>query len=240
MIRNRIISPDPKNKGGPSRINANNTTLNSRSTSSCLSGLQLPPKSVAPENLATVESFYLKFQRLQRILEEDSSSDNYSFTSSNSDEGSCSTDSTRDSTSNDDLSDYIFGGWNSSWRNTSDSDTSSSSSSPLDSRHSPLAATDRNVSGPPETSRSCLDHADSAMGDSNPWDRIPSRSSRLVDLEGKRDGPFLHSDTIKQCRKLASSSSCRENDSAKLGWANPVKDVKSGVSLRRSMSKRTD
>ncbi|KAJ9146516.1 hypothetical protein P3X46_028771 [Hevea brasiliensis] len=228
LIRNRIVSPDPRMKGSPSRIIEKNAALNSRSTSTRSSVFQLHPNSIPPDSLASVESFYLKFHRLQRILEEDSSSDNYSFTSSNSDEGSCSTESTRDSTSTDDLSDYIFGGWNNSWRNTSDSDTcSSSSSSPLCSRHSP------------ETSRSRTDFADSAM-EGGDWDRVPSGSSRVVDLAAKEGDHFLPCDSSKQCRNLGSSnniSSSRETDSAKLVWVNPVK---SGVSFRRSMSKRTD
>ncbi|KAF2298735.1 hypothetical protein GH714_026334 [Hevea brasiliensis] len=228
LIRNRIVSPDPRMKGSPSRIIEKNAALNSRSTSTRSSVFQLHPNSIPPDSLASVESFYLKFHRLQRILEEDSSSDNYSFTSSNSDEGSCSTESTRDSTSTDDLSDYIFGGWNNSWRNTSDSDTcSSSSSSPLYSRHSP------------ETSRSRTDFADSAM-EGGDWDRVPSGSSRVVDLAAKEGDHFLPCDSSKQCRNLGSSnnvSSSRETDSAKLVWVNPVK---SGVSFRRSMSKRTD
>ena len=46
---------------------------------------------------------------MRRYFEEDSSSDNSSLISSASDEGSYSTESTRDSTSADELSDYIFG-----------------------------------------------------------------------------------------------------------------------------------
>ncbi|KAJ6681862.1 UBIQUITIN CARBOXYL-TERMINAL HYDROLASE 16 [Salix koriyanagi] len=170
-IRSRIISPDPKNKCTPSKINATNSAMDLRSTSMQSSVVQLHPDSIPPDNVASVESFYMKFHRLQRILEEDSSSDNFSFTSGNSDEGSCSTDSTRDSTSTDDLSDYIFGGWN-SWWNTSDSDTSSSSS-PLYSRQSPHAEMNQRGS-----------YADSGVGGSDYWDSIPSGSSKLVYLEG--------------------------------------------------------
>ncbi|KAG5223345.1 hypothetical protein OIU76_002049 [Salix suchowensis] len=220
-IRSRIISPDPKNKCTPSKINATNSAMDLRSTSMQSSVVQLHPDSIPPDNVASVESFYMKFHRLQRILEEDSSSDNFSFTSGNSDEGSCSTDSTRDSTSTDDLSDYIFGGWN-SWWNTSDSDTSSSSS-PLYSRQSPHAEMNQRGS-----------YADSGVGGSDYWDSIPSGSSKLVYLEGK-EGTFLHSDTAKHGRKLANSSSCY--DSTKLGSVN---GVKSGVSFRRSASERTD
>ena len=223
-IRSRIISSDPKNKCYTSKINATNTALDSRSTSMQSSAFQLHPDSIPPDNLASVESFYMKFHRLQRILEEDSSSDSFSFTSGNSDEGSCSTDSTHDSTSTDDLSDYIFGGWN-SWQNTSDSDTSSSSP-PLYSRQSPHGEMNQHGS-----------YADSGVGGSDLWDRIPSESSKLVYLEGK-GGTFLHSDTAKQGRKLASSSS--SYDSTKLGSVNPLNGVKSGVSFRRTASERTD
>lgn len=121
-----------------------------------------PTSSVAVEHFTSstypdsspLDPFNSKFHHLKRILEEDSSSDNSSLISSNSDEGSCSTDSTRYSTSTDDFSEYIFGesggGWNNLWRN-SDSDTSSSSS-PLNSRHSPLANMDRYDSGFPDAS----------------------------------------------------------------------------------------
>ncbi|XP_011013097.1 PREDICTED: ubiquitin carboxyl-terminal hydrolase 17-like isoform X2 [Populus euphratica] len=224
-IRSRIISSDPKNKCNTSKINATNTALDSRSTPMQSSVFQLHPDSIPPDNLASVESFYMKFHRLQRILEEDSSSDNFSFTSGNSDEGSCSTDSTHDSTSTDDLSDYIFGGWN-SWRNTSDSDTSSSPP-PLYSRQSPHAEMNQHGS-----------YADSGVGGSDLWDRIPSGSSKMVYMEGK-GGTFLHSDATKQGRKLASSSS-NSYDSTKLGSVNPLNGVKSGVSFRRTASERTD
>ncbi|KAJ4845930.1 hypothetical protein Tsubulata_008414 [Turnera subulata] len=113
LIRNSIVSLDPKNKSIASRVNLKNPSLVSRATSTHPSVFQLRPNSIPPDT-ASVESFFLKFHRVQKILEEDSSSDNFSFTSSNSDEGSCSTDSTRDSTSTDDLSDYIFNGWGSS------------------------------------------------------------------------------------------------------------------------------
>ncbi|WCJ24728.1 Ubiquitin carboxyl-terminal hydrolase 16 [Euphorbia peplus] len=216
LIRSRIASSlDPKMKGSPTRINVRNSALNSRSTSN-VGHLSPPPESV--------ESFYMSFQRVQRILEQDSSSDSYSFTSSNSDEGSCSTESTRDSTSTEDLSEYIFGGWN-VCRNTSDSDTCSSSSSP-----SPLYSSMHS----PQTSR-CRPGTDSVREhEHGEWER---QSGRVVDLELKRGDPFLYSDTTKQCRKLDTSISYRESDSRKLGWVNPVK---SGVSFRRSVSERTD
>ncbi|XP_034891901.1 ubiquitin carboxyl-terminal hydrolase 16 isoform X1 [Populus alba] len=227
LIRSRIISSDPKNKCSPSKIKATNTALNSRSMSMQSNVVQLHPDSIPLDNLASVESSYLKLHRLLRISEEDLSSDNFSFTSGNSDEGSCSTDSTHDSTSTDDLSDYIFGSWN-SWRNASDSDTSSSSS-PLYSRYSPHADKNQNDS-----------HTYSRIGGRDLSDRIPSGGRKLVDLEGKGGNSFLHPDTTEQCRKLASSNSCRDKVSTKLGSLNPLNDVKSGVSFRRSVSERTD
>ncbi|KAJ6405093.1 hypothetical protein OIU84_013130 [Salix udensis] len=106
LLRSGIISSDPKNKCSPSNIKATNTALNSRSMSMQSSVAQLHPDSIPSDTVANGESFYLKSHRLLRISEEDSSSDNFSFASGNSDEGSCSTDSsTRDSTSTDDLSD---------------------------------------------------------------------------------------------------------------------------------------
>uniref|UniRef100_A0A2P2L7B7 ubiquitinyl hydrolase 1 n=1 Tax=Rhizophora mucronata TaxID=61149 RepID=A0A2P2L7B7_RHIMU len=216
LLRNIMVSPDPKNKGIPPRINGKNTKSNSRSTSTRLSAVQSHPNSV--DDMANVESFFSKFHRLQRILEEDSSSDNYSFTSSNSDEGSCSTDSTRESTSTDELSEYIFGGSNSSWRNTPDTDSCSSSSSPLYSRHLPFADRDQNASSISKTSRSQIDHSSSPMEHNERWD--------------------VNSDTAKKCRNLVDSSSCRETDSGKLGMVDPFNDVNSGVSFRRSNRER--
>ncbi|KAK5824115.1 Ubiquitin carboxyl-terminal hydrolase 16 -like protein [Gossypium arboreum] len=111
------------------------------------------PKSSSthPDSSGSIESFCSKYNRLQKILEEDSSSDTSSLFSSNSDYTSSCTDSTRD-----DSLDSVFG----------DSDaSSSSSSSPLYSKHSPLADLDRYGSGSPEmdplfhsdTSKQCRD-----------------------------------------------------------------------------------
>lgn len=94
---------------------------------------------------------------MKRIMEDDSSSDNSSLISTNSDEGSCSTDSTRYSTSTDDFSEYIFGesgcGWNNICKNSDFDTPSPSSSSPLNLRHSPLSDKDRYDSGFPDFSR---------------------------------------------------------------------------------------
>ncbi|KAM2323228.1 hypothetical protein PS1_020067 [Malus domestica] len=129
LIRNRIISPDPKHRAIPSWIGGKTTNLKPKSVSTHSAVPPSIPSAYSPEEL-------------QRIMEEDSSSDNSSLISNNSDEGSYSTDSTCCSTSTDDLSDYIFGhsvhGWSSSFRKFSDSDTSSSSS-PSSTKHSPLS-----------------------------------------------------------------------------------------------------
>ncbi|KAM1734507.1 hypothetical protein ACFX11_019976 [Malus domestica] len=129
LIRNRIISPDPKHRAIPSWIGGKTANLKPKSVSTHSAVPPSVPSAYSPEEL-------------QRILEEDSSSDNSSLISNNSDEGSYSTDSTCCSTSTDDLSDYIFGhsvhGWSSSFRKFSDSDTSSSSS-PSSTKHSPLS-----------------------------------------------------------------------------------------------------
>lgn len=199
LIRNRIISHDLKSKVIPSWVTGNSTTSKLRS-SSTHSSIQFYPSSIPPDGRAGIESFYSRFHQLQKIFEEDSS-DSSSLISSNSDEGSCSTDSTRDSSSADDISDCMFGesgcGWNSPWRNSSDSDASSlSSSSPLASRHSTFSNSNQaNLTG------------SGMVGVGH------SRSSKPVDSEGRGNISILHYDTTKQCRNLASSS-CRETDSA--------------------------
>ncbi|XP_031400084.1 ubiquitin carboxyl-terminal hydrolase 17-like [Punica granatum] len=110
-LKNRAVPPVPVSKTLPVWNSGKDPTQRSqRSTNSYLT---------------LDRSFYLNMHQLQRTGE-DSSSDNSSLFSSYSDEGSCSTASTRDSTSFDDLSDYIFG------------DSSTLSSSPLYSRYSPI------------------------------------------------------------------------------------------------------
>ncbi|GMI89653.1 hypothetical protein HRI_002634700 [Hibiscus trionum] len=172
LLRNR-------NKAIPLRVNSKNPL---KSSSSAHSGLdEFYPSSIHQDAHGSIGSFYSKYHHLQRILE-DSSSDSSSLFSSNSDEGSCCTDSTCYSTSADDLLDSIFGdsiyGCNSPWRSSDSDASSSSSSSPLYSRHSPLADSDRYASGSPVI-----------------------RSSRM-NGEGKGGDSFSHSDTSKQCRKV--------------------------------------
>lgn len=180
LIRNRIISPDPRHRAIPSWISGKTTNLKPKSVSPHSSIDPFLPSSNPPEDTTS--------SQLKRILEEDSSSDNSSLISNNSDEGSCSTDSTRDSSSVDDLSDYIFGnsgrGWNSPWRNFSDSDTSSSSSSsPSSTKHSPLSDSNRYASDGAmavpflrsDTSKHCR--------------KLASSSSRNRETDSERLGP---------------------------------------------------
>ncbi|GLT71465.1 hypothetical protein SLA2020_434810, partial [Shorea laevis] len=214
LIRNTIISSDSKNKAIPSWINGKNTTSKSRSASARSSAAPNFPRSIPPDSSASFESFYSRNPHLQRILEEDSSSDNSSLISNNSDEGSCSTDSTRDSTSTDDLSDFIFGDSGRCWNGNSgnpDSDTSSSSSSSsASSPLCPLSYSELHASGLPKTSGS--------------------------QTEGSV--PFWHSDS-RHSRKLVTSSSYRETDSERLG-SNLFHGVNSVKSFSKSMRERTD
>ncbi|XWS14924.1 hypothetical protein CRYUN_Cryun35bG0050500 [Craigia yunnanensis] len=229
-----------RNKAIALRVNSKNHPKSNSLAHSSID--EFCPSSIHPDTPGSVEPFNSKYNRLQRILE-DSSSDSSSLFSNNSDEGSCCTDSTRDSTCADDLLDSVFGDslrdWNSPWRN-SDSDASSpSSSSPLYSRHSPLADLDRYASGLTEICTSQMDYTDSATENVVLLDRRPSGSCRQMDKEVKGNDPFFRSDLSKQCRKIgsSSSSSCsRETDSERSRRVNPLNDV----SFRKSTRERTD
>ncbi|CAL5204609.1 unnamed protein product [Lathyrus oleraceus] len=216
LIRNMILSQDSKNK-----VNGKSPTTKAKSVSSNSGAAEPISSSVSSDSSPTLESFYSRFHHLKRILEVDSSSDSSSLFSSNSEELSCSTDSTRDSTSMDDFSDYIFGdsghGWSSPWRS---SDSDSSSSSPLNYRHSPLSDMDKYDSVSPDTTGSSV-KTDRGGGISH-----------------------FHSDTILQNKKLDSSSissnsSSRDADSSLKVGSNHSNDKNCGVSSRKSR-KRTD
>lgn len=253
LIRNAVIPRNRKLEAASSRNIVKNTTFKLRhdSIDSTAGQSMIHSKPTAYHSRSPVdcpasfESFYseeTRFPWKQRIVEADSSSDNSSLFT---EEGSCSTESNRDSTSTEDLSDYIFGdsgrGWSSPWTNSSDSDTSSSSSS---LRSSPLAELNRYSSCSTETSRSQTDKAKLVMEGDGFWARPPNGSSKLVDMEGKGDIPFLLSDIAKPCRKLVSNSSsdsyCKETDKEKVGRVNPLDSMKLGVPSRRSTRERTD
>ncbi|XP_077212938.1 ubiquitin-specific protease 16 [Tasmannia lanceolata] len=186
-----------------------------------------------------------RFHRIHRIPKVESYSDNSSLFSC-SDEGSCSTESTRDSTSTDEYTGYIFGdsgrfSWNS--RVTDDySDVSSCST--FSSRPSPLSISNGHVSNSPEHGYSTWDFSENGINYERgvEADGFRPQQSRGEVLQGKESPALLYSDTLKQRRKLtdlgSSSSRNSETDWEFLGWVNPC-DVKSGVSLRSSRDRTT-
>ncbi|KAL7245544.1 hypothetical protein ACSBR2_000806 [Camellia fascicularis] len=227
LLRSSIIQRDPRKIESP--------TVNHWNVS-----------RVVPVNGQTrIECLYpnhASFQPARTIFEEDNLSDNSS--SIFSEVCSCSTDSSnRDTSSTDDHFDPLFGdlgrNWNSLWRHPSDSDSSTSSSSsspsPLYSRHSPLADSDHYSSGYPETSG--FQNQNGESGEHGFWGRMPGGSLNREDEAS--NVPFLYSDRSRLCRKLVSTSS-RETELDRLGWANPSAYKKSDVCFRRSMSERTD
>ncbi|KAI4307483.1 hypothetical protein L6164_030663 [Bauhinia variegata] len=195
LIRNMIVSSDSRSKA----MNGKTILLKSKCVSANSGAAEYFNDSVSPDASPTLDSFYSNFHRLRKILSEDSSSDNSSLISSNSDEGSCSTDSTRDSTSTDDLSDYIFGDSGQGCCDT----CSSSSSSPMYSRHSPLADMDRHDSGSTDAA-GLQTHTDPHMEING---LLYRRATGISGVVGREEGVSIrHSDTsILQHMKLDSS-----------------------------------
>ncbi|GAB4861347.1 ubiquitin-specific protease [Ancistrocladus abbreviatus] len=175
-----------------------------------------------------------RFSRIPNAVEMDSLSDSSSIFS-HSDEVSSTTDSTRESTSIDDISDSLFGDfgycWSSNWRNSSDSDTSSSSSS--SSHHTRRASLSKS-----ETT-SAQSYKIHPMMNSDHRASLPVETYRPYYLSEGNGGTFLHSDSSKPSRKLVNSSSNRETDSERLGRPNLMDNVKSDVYQRRSLTSRT-
>eukprot|EP00268_Persea_americana_P067798 TRINITY_DN936_c1_g1_i2.p1 TRINITY_DN936_c1_g1~~TRINITY_DN936_c1_g1_i2.p1 ORF type:complete len:465 (-),score=79.19 TRINITY_DN936_c1_g1_i2:111-1505(-) len=158
------------------------------------------------------------FYPVYRIPKTDSSSDNSSLLSC-SDEGSCSTESTRDSTSTDEYSEYIFG------------DTG------IFSWNSPISALeDSDGSYPPPLYRSSPLSAFKTMH--VPTSPEQPKERREVSL-GKESSPFLYSDTSRQSRKLTDHCSSSGTDWEQLGRVNPSDAKSGGVSLRRPWEKAT-
>ncbi|KAF9603455.1 hypothetical protein IFM89_036248 [Coptis chinensis] len=191
------------------------------------------------------DPFNRRVHQVNRVPFLDSSSDSSSLFSC-SDEGSCSTESTRHSTSTDDLSDYIFGdsrfGWSSPWRGSDESDVSCSS--PF-LRASPSTGSHRNASN----SYGAKGHPSSSPGNIDTFSARLPRDGREC-LQGK-ENPLLYSDTTKYCRSAdcssssssssssgSGSSSNSEIDLQHLGWGNPF-NMKSGVSMRKPICERT-
>ncbi|KAF6138866.1 hypothetical protein GIB67_018597 [Kingdonia uniflora] len=170
---------------------------------------------------AAFESSYLldrnHYCRIPRV---DSSSDNSTLFSC-SDEGSCSTESTsRDSHSNDDLSDFTTSNLSSPLRVSEDSDGLS-----FPWRSSPIGMG-------PETSGYPRYNVD------------PDRGWKRDGFEEKTSVSILYSDTSEQCRNVTSRSCTKssnnhsnsnyssETDWEQLRWCNPS-EMNSGVSCRR-------
>ncbi|XP_054796903.1 ubiquitin carboxyl-terminal hydrolase 17 isoform X2 [Prosopis cineraria] len=203
LIRN-TISNDSKSKAANGKI----TIMKSRYVPTNSVAAEYFPSSVSPNGSPTLDPFNSKFHHLKRILVDDSSSDNSSLISTNSDEGSCSTDSTRYSTSTDDFSEYIFGesgcSWNNTWKNSDSDSSSSSSSSPLNLRHSPLSDKVRYGSGFPDIN-GLRTPAGSSLEAGSPLYRDYTGVNRVADTE--RGVTLLRSNTNIHVRKLGNSRS---------------------------------
>ncbi|XP_019455632.1 PREDICTED: ubiquitin carboxyl-terminal hydrolase 16-like isoform X3 [Lupinus angustifolius] len=104
LIRNRIVSSDSK-----AEVYGKAVTMKARHVSTDSGAVECMTSSISLDGSPTFKTLHSKFDHMKRILDEDSCSDNSSLISNNSDEGSCSTDSTRDSSSTEDFGDYIFG-----------------------------------------------------------------------------------------------------------------------------------
>ncbi|RDX67763.1 Ubiquitin carboxyl-terminal hydrolase 16, partial [Mucuna pruriens] len=232
LIRNSIVSSDSKWK-----LNGKAVTMKSRRVSTVSGAGECTTSLNSPNCSPSLDTIYSRFLHPKRILEEDSSSDNSSLISSNSDEGSCSTDSTCDSTSTDDFADYIFGdlgrGSGNMLRN-SDSNISSALSSSPHSRYFPSSDIDTcdSVFPPPS-------------GPKVEVDGLLYRN-RLVDMKRNGGGvSHFHPDTNIEHRKLdtsrsSSSSSFRETDSVQRAGSNHFNDNRnSGISCIKTRD-RTD
>ncbi|GAU43480.1 hypothetical protein TSUD_244020 [Trifolium subterraneum] len=105
LIRDMIVSSDSKTK-----LNGKTIIMKYKHASTHSGSTEYMTNSVSTTHgLPALETINSKFHRMKSIMEEDSSSDNSSLFSNNSDDCSCSTDSTCDSTSTDEFADYIFG-----------------------------------------------------------------------------------------------------------------------------------
>ncbi|KAH9611223.1 hypothetical protein KSS87_018039 [Heliosperma pusillum] len=157
---------------------------------------------------------------LPNIHEADSSSDNSSVFSHS--DVSTSTDSSRESNSTDEFSEFFFG--NNGFSRSSDLDTSSSSSSsssPLYMKRSPLSNSERYASALPEHN---VLQADNGKAHNEPCGVT-----------------FLNSNRSSQVRNVrVVNISGSEIDGKRLGMVNPLDNGKSGVQLRRSSRRKAD
>lgn len=156
---------------------------------------------------SNISSFYRKFHQLKKLLEEDLTSDSSSLFSSHSDESSCGTNSSSDSTSTDDLPEYFYSsdsgcGWN-GLQTPSDVDASlpsSSSSSPLlhpgDSRQC--------GAGGAKTTEQPQPNYTNGISNLSSRRECNGREKTACLMEGK-DGVWLHSDPSRQCSNVMSN-----------------------------------
>ncbi|KAI8548383.1 hypothetical protein RHMOL_Rhmol07G0269900 [Rhododendron molle] len=171
VIRNSIIPLDPvKPKHRIFKSKTNPTSSWDASTPNPLSGH------------TGIEC--IRANHMRKILEEDSLSENSS--SLFSEECSCcsSESSNKDSATSDDY-DHLFIDRGRDWKNSSDSDSTSSDS-------------DQNSPKYPSTNAIRIRNVESDIDRNGFWGRLPDRSS---DLEGKSSGPLLNSDI--QCRNFS-------------------------------------
>ncbi|KAF5200887.1 Ubiquitin carboxyl-terminal hydrolase [Thalictrum thalictroides] len=187
--RSRCFESIPSIRSKSSREGPNCTVRNAGQYSAQRSAEEYPYWTTfhGPNRFESVDLFDGRFPSMQRIPKVDSSSDNSSLLSC-SDEGSSSTESTRDSASTDDLPDYLFVEpgqyWNSPVRAFEDS---------------PYLVSASRVSGFPETSGYSSHVVDRV------FDTDGVCSSQSQDSGRRRDGwrdpenlPILQSDTMKK------------------------------------------
>ncbi|KAK9162851.1 hypothetical protein Syun_003753 [Stephania yunnanensis] len=249
LIRNSILCNDVKCKSSRRCLETNH---NRKSTLPCARPGIVHPKSGIcselrrPEDLSnwasfdghrryeSLDSFERMFHSMNRIHKVDSSSDNSSLLSC-SDEGSCSTESTRDSSSTDDFSEYVVvEAVRTSNSPLRDFDVSSS---PLSARPPQFAASETPQDYPGTSGYSmCGGEVDGILtGESN-------EGRHPIIMQNKESLPILCSDRSKHFGKLTGifsyNNSYRETDVQKLEQCKAL-NVKSGVHLRRSTNDRT-
>ncbi|XP_010277575.1 PREDICTED: ubiquitin carboxyl-terminal hydrolase 17-like [Nelumbo nucifera] len=256
LVRNSLIHDDKVKRSRcseavPSSHSGNNMSNERPSVVPSASPKDLPfwTTTDGTINYGSFDSDNRSFRRHQ-IPKVDWFSDSSSLFSC-SDEGSCSTESTRDSTSTEDLHDYIFGeaicGWKSPLRVSSDSD---GASSPLGSSFSPQSMSKSHSLNSPDTSGYQTYSTKPETGKAST--KLRDKSGIGEDLQGKERPPLLYSDTTKSCRKFTThrssssgssnsnslgSCSCRETDRKRLGVVNPF-GWRSGVTMRRGTRER--
>ncbi|KAK4788441.1 hypothetical protein SAY86_019760 [Trapa natans] len=144
-LRNQIVYSVPKPKLLAPTMMSKVAILNSEKSGSPVYD-NLDSNLASSDGLANMGMFHM----IGRVMEEDSPSDSSSLFSSNSDESSSSSDGTRESScTTADFSEYPFSWQNSPRENFSDFDSSSSSS--------PMASSDRQAQGFPESRQLQMD-----------------------------------------------------------------------------------